>query len=78
MPTYYFHVADDLYAEDSEGRDFPDVEAARRCAIEGCRDLAASCVRQGHLNLDHRVEVRDAAGNEVLSVSFRDAIEIGS
>ena len=37
MPRFYLHMADGkLFAEDKEGAEFHDVEAARRAAIVAC------------------------------------------
>ena len=38
--------------------------------------MAAQSVREGHLVLDHRIEVTDETGATVGVVHFRDVVEI--
>lgn len=39
MPRYFFHVVNSGRAEDPEGVDLPDLEAARREAYKDVQDL---------------------------------------
>jgi hypothetical protein len=45
-------------------------------ALKNARDCMAGDVRAGRLELGHRIDVHDAAGTVVHSISFADAIEI--
>jgi hypothetical protein len=76
MPRFYFHLCNDIIAEDEEGVELRDVEAAREHAIEEARVMVCESIKKGHLNLEHRIAVTDEAGAEVLDVSFRDAFTI--
>lgn len=76
MPRYYFHVRNDIVAEDEEGTEFDSIDAAQEFAVESARDLVCHSVKQGHLNLDHYIEVADERGRQVLKVTFRDAFTI--
>ena len=76
MPRFYFHIRNSGNVDDEEGQEFPDLDAARECAVEAARDLVCADIRQGYLNLDHRVEVADGAGVVLLQVTFRDAFTI--
>jgi hypothetical protein len=76
MPRYFFHVLDPGYTVDEEGRELPDLEAARALALESARDLVCVDVKNGWLNLDHSIEVRDERGDTVLIVSFREAFQV--
>jgi hypothetical protein len=76
VPRFYFHVHDEYQAEDEEGRDLPDAEAARAEAIHGARSLAADEVLHGHLHLHHKIIVEDENGGRVHTLPFRDAVEI--
>ena len=78
MPRYFFHVFDDEVAIDEEGLALPDPAAARDEAVKGARALACDEVSQGHLHLDHRVEVEDENGTSVHTIFFRDAIKVTS
>ncbi len=76
MPRYFFHVYDDVIAQDEEGVELPSIEAARLNALIGARDLIAEQVRRGYLVLSHWIDVVDEQGAPVLTVAFRDAVDI--
>jgi hypothetical protein len=76
VPRYFFHLYNDLVAKDEEGTELPDLAAAREQAAEHAREMVCASVREGHLNLDHRIEVTDEAGKLLLTVTFRDAFTI--
>jgi hypothetical protein len=76
MPRYHFHVLNDIDAADEEGSDIDNLAAAHLMAIDFARDLAAAAVRQGRLNLTHRIDVEDDDGKVLVSVTFADAIDI--
>jgi hypothetical protein len=58
MPHYYFNIYNDETTLDEEGRELPDLAAARELALDSARDLVCESVHKGHLNLDHRMERR--------------------
>ena len=77
MPRYYFHVVDGTgVARDDEGLDLPDLAAARDLAVCGARDIIASEVRLGSLDLSWKIEVADAAGESVLTVLFSEVVRL--
>jgi len=76
MPRFYFHVFNDLTVQDQEGQELADLETVRQQAVRECRVLAAESVREGHLNLAHRIEVRDSGDRPVVTVTFGEAVEI--
>jgi hypothetical protein len=76
MPRYYFHVLNDIDAPDEEGTEFDNLAAAHLKAIEFVRDLASASVEQGRLDLKHRIDIEDGTGKVLLSVTFKDAIEL--
>jgi hypothetical protein len=78
MPHFYFHVYNHDITIGEEGRDLPDLAAARELALDSARDLVCESVHQGHLNLDHRIEVQDDAGETVITLTFREAFTITS
>jgi len=73
---YYFNLYDDDVAPDEEGSELPDLAAARARAFAGARDMACAEVLQGHLTLDHRIEVVDESGELVWTVRFSDVVSV--
>ena len=79
MPRFYFNLRDDLSADDQEGLELPGFDAARAHAETFARDLAAEAIkRDGKLVLDHRIEVTNETGQDVLTVRFADVVTIES
>ena len=76
MAHYLFHVINDIDAPDDEGQDLDNLALAHLKAIDYARDLASAAVRQGRLDLSHRIDVEDDQGNVLVTVTFGDAIEI--
>lgn len=76
MPRFFFHVHDDVNAQDEEGLELTDAAAAHRHALKGARDLICEEVRSGRLHLDHAVVVEDEKGESLFRVAFRDAVQI--
>ena len=76
MPRYFFHLQNDEFVRDDEGRDLPGIDAARRAAEADARTMAAESVRSGILNLAHFVEVEGEDGKALFRVSFGDAVEV--
>jgi hypothetical protein len=76
VPRYFFHVYDDVVAEDEEGAELPNLAAARLTALHGARDLMTEQVRHGYIVLSHWIDVLDEQGEKVLTVAFRDAVDI--
>lgn len=79
MPRYYFDLRDDLSADDDEGLNLPDLDAARARPEEFARAMtAASVLEHGRINLAHRIEVANEEGQEVLTVTFGDVVTVES
>lgn len=76
MPHYFFNIFDDEAALDEDGIELPDLAAARHEALEGARDLACEAIHNGHLNLDHYIEVADESGTRLLTITFREAFTV--
>jgi len=75
MSRYFFDLDEDGdVTADHEGRELPDVAAARDQAIREARALLSSDVSHGKLRLDSRIRVREAGGAEVLAVNFAEAL----
>jgi hypothetical protein len=78
MQRFFFHVHDNLDVPDEDGSEVPDLDSAVRVAVRAVRGLACEQVAKGHLNLQHRIEVKDAAGAVLATVRFADAIEVSA
>jgi uncharacterized protein DUF6894 len=76
MARYFFNIFNDATLIDDEGLELADLAAARAMALETARELVCESVHQGHLNLDHRIEIHDGGTEPVLVVTFRDAFTI--
>lgn len=76
MPRFYFHLFNDLDVRDEEGLELPDKAAAIEQAVKNARVMAAESVCEGHLVLNHRIEIMDANGSAVATVRFGDAVEV--
>jgi hypothetical protein len=76
VPRYFFHVYDDIVVTDDEGMELPDADAARAAAVAGIREMMCEQVKKGRIVLHHRIEVEDAAGAPVLSLTFGDVVAV--
>jgi Domain of unknown function (DUF6894) len=77
MPRFYFHVGNgNGFTEDEEGRELPDLESARAEAIRAARDIMASDVRSGALDLSSFIEIEDADHRLRHTLSFEDAVDL--
>lgn len=76
MPRYFFHLSDDVYAEDNEGMVLPDFRAAYDVGLRNARLMAAEEVIAGKLHLSHRVEIADEHGRTLQTIPFAGAFEI--
>jgi hypothetical protein len=65
-------------APDEEGSELADLDAAKARGIKEARSVAAEQVRQGKLDLNHRVEVSYEQGIVVHTIRFADAIDIAA
>ena len=75
MPLFRFHIYNDTETIDHEGKQFPDLAAARQHAIKGARDLMCAGVEKGEINLSDWIEVEDE-NSDVTVVPFRDALKV--
>jgi hypothetical protein len=77
MPRFYFHICNgNGFTEDEEGREFPDLEAARSEAVRAARDIMASEVRSGMLDLSSFIEIEDADHQLTHTLGFEEAVDL--
>jgi hypothetical protein len=75
MPVYFLHHRERV--EDDEGRELPDLEAAKTEAIASVRDAVSEEARFGDTIDTHMsVEIVDAHGHVLTLISFTDAIRL--
>jgi hypothetical protein len=76
MQRYFFNVHNGTgLTEDIEGRELPDLEAARQQALVGIRSLVGEELETGLVDLNGRLDIIDAKGSLLLSVAFGEAVE---
>lgn len=76
MPRYFLHVQDgETVAEDLEGSEFRNVDAAREEAVSAAIELIIDSLRhrQG-LRLERMIAIADETGRIVAEVRFEDAV----
>lgn len=81
MARYLFHVRDrdTLLEDDGEGEELPDLEAARRHAIESAREILSEAALLGKAgSLRQQIEVVDASGKTVLTMRVGHAMDTES
>jgi len=77
MSRFYLHVCNgNGFTEDEEGSEYADIQAARAAAVAGLRDIMASELKRGELNLASFVEIEDEHHELVLTVDFTDAVAV--
>ena len=76
MPRYFIHVRNGSgYAPDEEGRDFPDLEAARQIAIDSGVAMLAEELKGGHAFVNVTLFIEDEQGEELLRIPVSGVIE---
>lgn len=78
MARYYFNVINgDGVANDEEGDELPDLDAARDHAIVGIRSILSEELRlRGLIDLKGRIEVAGMEGTVSLVVPYREAVKV--
>ena len=77
MAHYFMHLRDGAQELlDPEGREFPTLEALRAAVLFTARDLVTGDVRNGFIDLRHRIDAHDDGGAIVHSLGFKHAVNI--
>ena len=76
MIRYFFHLYNDEFVDDLEGKLLDDQAAARTYAIANIRELICEDVSRGRVCLKHRIEVANQAGERLFTVPFVAAVTI--
>lgn len=78
MPRFYLHLRDGTDETlDPEGVDYPDMDAVRKAALSGARDLMANDLRNGGIiDLRYRIDAENEDRQVVYSLPFKHAANI--
>jgi hypothetical protein len=77
VPLFYFHLHDRFGAvPDPDARELANLEVVRAQALKGARSIICEDVRDGCVDLTGRIDVYDGAGKLVLSLPFKEAVEL--
>lgn len=77
MPHYFFDLHNDLDVRDGEGKEFPDLDAAKANALKEVREMIrASVAETGKIDLRHYISVRDERGSVHFNMHFEDAVTV--
>ena len=77
MARYFFHLREPgAYVPDEEGAEFADLEAAHAYALYNVRDIISMEVRGGVIPLSHVMEIANAAGTIVRTISYVEAVRL--
>jgi hypothetical protein len=77
VSRFYFHVCNGSgFTEDGEGRELPDLEAARAVALAGARDIMAAEMLRGEIDLGSFIEVEDEEHRLLFILTFDEAVSI--
>ena len=75
MGRFYFHLKDgDRIITDEDGLDLPDLDAARREAILGARELLADAIKAGKSKVPDALVIADEAGRALEVVPLVDLL----
>jgi hypothetical protein len=77
MQRYHFDIINGTgLVTDDEGRMLDGPDEAREEGIKGIRSIIAEDALQGRIDLAGRLEIRDAAGDMVMVISFEEAVAL--
>jgi hypothetical protein len=77
MPRFYFNLQDNLYREDQDGAEFPDLAAVRAHAFHYAMVLtSASVAERGSVTLSDSIVVTDDAGHLLFVVRLEDVVKV--
>jgi hypothetical protein len=77
MPKFYFHLHNDVDAPDEEGKELPDIDAARAYAeANAVFTMSETLKEDARINLRHHIDIEDEHGKVLATVRFRDVVAI--
>ena len=77
MTRFYFNLHETgEIVRDIEGREFPDLSAAKRAAIKDARSIMGYDISRGSLCMSHHIDIQNEHCERVARVTFKDALKI--
>jgi hypothetical protein len=77
MPKFFFHLHNDIDAPDEEGKELPDIDAARAyAAASAVFTIGETLKEDGRIDLRHHIDIEDEQGKVLATVRFRDVVAI--
>lgn len=77
MARFHLHLQNHhIEADDVEGHDLPDLEAAHAMALSGIRDFLAHEAMNGRLDFRGHIDIKDDSGAVLQTIPFVEAFEI--
>ena len=77
MPRFRFNLYNSTgFVEDEEGRELPDLAAARHEAMNDIRSILSEEITAGRVDLRGRLEIVDELAKLSSTVRFDEAVEI--
>jgi hypothetical protein len=77
MPRYFFDLHNDVEALDPEGKELPDLAAAKANVLAEAREMIKTSIDEtGRIDLHHHIDVRDESGTIVYVMHFEDAVTV--
>jgi hypothetical protein len=77
MPKFYFHLHNDVDAPDEEGKELPDIDAARAYAeANAVFTMSETLKEDARINLRHHIDIEDEQRKVLATVRFRDVVAI--
>ena len=77
MARLFFHLHEcGMVTRDEEGQEVVDLVAARAKAVQSARAIMCGEVTEGRLCLACHITVTNLAGDCVLTIPFREAVEV--
>jgi hypothetical protein len=74
MPRFHFDLHEGGEIPDEEGSECADLDAACDLAVVYARDIAAAQVRQGHLDFENAIVIRDERGAVRATITLGEAL----
>jgi hypothetical protein len=77
MPRYHFHLYDGQgLVRDEEGREHPNLAAAREAAVKDARSIIGEDTAKGLIDLTCRIEITDPEGRVLATLPFSEAVVV--
>jgi translation initiation factor 2 alpha subunit (eIF-2alpha) len=77
MPRFHLNLYNGLgLTADEEGLELSDAAAARQEAIRSIRSVVSEEVKEGHVDLNGRIEIVGEDGQWVATIRFAEAVEL--